>query len=431
MHRKIKYIIGVWIKRSLLLVVLGLIIWANVIRLKDNNFSNHEKAIDYGLIKDDDKLINPVITAIFYAGKNNSKTDIYTYFNHSGNYKKQNIKMVIVPKKLSTYSKEVVEKLYEEINHNNKINKVLLVYDKDTQNDIKLHKKMLLHIMGAQNVQETPISQQILNGEKNVEAYLNEQQNLVVFLADLDKGLNDKDSDFLTGEAVFFAQQHHYQIKVFDIIDTQLAKALDKDYETLYPLETMKAEPLLAKQKRNLKRYKHHYWHVLQNYFELNLLQISQNLDDAVMPTRSEENYRLYDRGRLVLKAYDENYLEIFEKMEMQENSGIAYLLSDAIKSLVSQGLAAKSKFFKIYLLTDLEKVYQEKDTMLMSYLDEDDGIYVEYKNHSALIVADDRPDNPEDLAKAVRDKAGIPDEIADEKIDYYRFKTVEMNYGD
>lgn len=69
MHRKIKYLIGVWIKRSLLLVVLGLIIWANVIRLKDNNFSNHEKAIDYGLIKDDDKLINPVITAIFYAGK--------------------------------------------------------------------------------------------------------------------------------------------------------------------------------------------------------------------------------------------------------------------------------------------------------------------------------------------------------------------------
>ena len=105
--------------------------------------------------------------------------------------------------------------------------------------------------------------------------------------------------------------------------------------------------------------------------------------------------------------------------------------MSDAIKSLVSQGLVAKSKFFKIYLLTDLEKVYQEKDTMLMSYLDEDDGIYVEYKNHSALIVADDRPDNPEDLAKAVRDKAGIPDEIADEKIDYYRFKTVEMNYGD
>ena len=431
MRRNVKFLIGVWIKRLLLLTVLGLIVWANVIRLKDNNFSNHEKAIDYGLIKDDDKLINPVIAAIFYAGKNNNKSDISTYFNHSGNYKKQNIKMVIVPKKLAAYSKEVVEKLYEEINLNNQINKVLLVYDKDTKNDIKLHKKMLLQIMGAQNVQETPISQQSLTGEKKVEEYLSEPQNLVVFLADLDKGLNDKNSDFLTGEAVFFAQQHHYQINVFDIIDTQLAKALDKDYETLYPLETMKAEPLLAKQKRNLKRYKRHYWHLLQNYFELNLLQMSQDLDDAVMPLRSEENYRLYDRGRLVLKAYDENYLEIFEKAEMRENLGIAYLVSDAIKSLVSRGLAFKTKFFKIYLLTDLEPVHQEKDTMLMSYLDEDDGIYAEYKNHSALLVADDRPDNPEDLAKAVRHKAGIPDETADEKIDYYRFKTVEMNYGD
>ncbi|MCI7420379.1 MAG: hypothetical protein MSS98_01765 [Alphaproteobacteria bacterium] len=431
MRRNVKFLIGVWIKRLLLLTVLGLIVWANVIRLKDNNFSNHEKAIDYGLIKDDDKLINPVIAAIFYAGKNNNKSDISTYFNHSGNYKKQNIKMVIVPKKLAAYSKEVVEKLYEEINLNNQINKVLLVYDKDTKNDIKLHKKMLLQIMGAQNVQETPISQQSLTGEKKVEEYLSEPQNLVVFLADLDKGLNDKNSDFLTGEAVFFAQQHHYQINVFDIIDTQLAKALDKDYETLYPLETMKAEPLLAKQKRNLKRYKRHYWHLLKNYFELNLLQMSQDLDDAVMPLRSEENYRLYDRGRLVLKAYDENYLEIFEKAEMRENLGIAYLVSDAIKSLVSRGLAFKAKFFKIYLLTDLEPVHQEKDTMLMSYLDEDDGIYAEYKNYSALLVADDRPDNPEDLAKAVRHKAGIPDETADEKIDYYRFKTVEMNYGD
>ena len=196
MRRNVKFLIGVWIKRLLLLTVLGLIVWANVIRLKDNNFSNHEKAIDYGLIKDDDKLINPVIAAIFYAGKNNNKSDISTYFNHSGNYKKQNIKMVIVPKKLAAYSKEVVEKLYEEINLNNQINKVLLVYDKDTKNDIKLHKKMLLQIMGAQNVQETPISQQSLTGEKKVEEYLSEPQNLVVFLADLDKGLNDKNSDF-------------------------------------------------------------------------------------------------------------------------------------------------------------------------------------------------------------------------------------------
>lgn len=430
MRHRTKYLIRVWLNRILILLVLGLIVRANVVRLRDNDYSNYEKVIDYGRIKDEDRLIRPVIAAIFYKGKNNIKTSLTTYFNHSDNYKKQNVKMVVVPRQLTTYSAEVVEKLYEEIRYNNKLERVLLVYDKENKADVAAHKKMLTQVMNVQKVEEIAVDAQSLSGEKQIETYLNTSLALVVFLADLDKGLTEENSDFLAEEAVYFAQKNFYQMNVFDVIDTQLAKALDKDYETMYPLETMKDEPRLAKQKRNLERYKHHHWHVLSNYFELNLLRLAQG-GEAVMPVHSEENYRLYDRGRLVLKAFDENYVEIFEKAELQENKGIAFLISDAVKNLVDSGCAGRAKYFKIYLLTDFEPVKLEKDTMLMSYLDQDDSVYAEHQDKKAVLVADDRPDNPEDLSNEVRKKAQIPENIPDEDIKFYRFKTVEMKYGD
>lgn len=431
MHHRTKLLLKIWIKRLFYLIILSLIVWANINRLRDNSYSNYEKVIDFGRIKDEDKLVKPIIAAIFYNGKNTRKNTISTYLAHTDNYKKQNIQMIIVPKKISSYSAEVVEKLYEAIKQNNSFQRVLLVYDKDAKNDIKQHKKMLQQIINVTNITENPISQQTLTSENKIEEYLNTPQTLVIFLADLDKGLNEENSEFLTAEAAFFAQKHKYQINVFDIIDTQLAQTLDKDYSALYPLETIKEEPVLAKQKRNLQRYKKHYWHLLQNYFELNLLKTAQGFDDTVMPIRSEENYRLYDRGRLILKAYDENYIEIFEQAEMQENKGIAALVSDTVKKLAAAGKIAKAKYFKLYLLTDFEAIKQQPDTMLMSHLDEDDGLYGEYKGKSAILVADDRPDNPEDLAPTLRQKAKIPDLVPEKDIKFYRFKTVEMKYGD
>ena len=430
MRQRTKLLIKLWLNRFLWCCVLGLIIWINALRLQDNNYSNYEKVIDYGRIKDADNLVRPVIAAIFYAGKNNTKTSLSTYFNHSNNYKKQNVKMVVVPQNITSYSAEVIEKLYEEIRNNNKIKKVLLIYDKDDKNDVNAHKKILKQVMDVSEINENPVSQYNLNSEKTIDIYLKSTDNLVIFLADLDKGLNENNSNFLTGEAVYFAQKYHYQINVFDIVDTQLAKALDKDYETLYPLQTMKDEPLLAKQKRNLERFKHHYWHLLRNYFELNLIQISQG-DAPILPLRTEENYRLYDRGRLVLKAFDKNYIEIFEQIEMQENKGIIMLLLDAIRHLVTSGKNKDAQYFKIYFLTDLEYIEQEKGTMLMSYLDQDDGIYAVYKDKYSLLVADDRPDNPEDLATTVQTKAKIGKDIPEEKINFYKFKTLEINYED
>ena len=323
-----------------------------------------------------------------------------------------------------------IKKLYEEIKNNNRLQKVLLVYDKDKKNDVRAHKKMLQQVIDVAEIEEIALQEKNFKSEQKIDEFLTEAESMVVFLADLDKGLVDEESDFLTAEAVYFAQKHFYQMNVFDIIDTKLAKSLDKDYETLYPLQTIKNEPLLDKQKRNLERFKQHYWHLLSNYLELNLFQLTNGLGD-VFPPKTEENYRLYDRGRLVLKAYDEDYVEIFEKAEMQENRGVALLLLDAVKKLVEAGKANQARYFKLYVLTDLEFIKQNSDTMLMSYLEQDDGIFVKYKDKSALLVADDRPDNPEDLSSVVRQKAQIPADVDDENLDFYRFKTVEMEYGD
>ncbi len=430
MHRRTKILIKIWGNRLLLAIVAALIVWANVRRLHDNVYSNYEKIIDFGRIKDDDALVKPAIAAIFYAGKKQTNSSLSTYFNHSDNYKKQNVKLIVVPRKVTSYSDEVIKKLYEEIKNNNRLQKVLLVYDKDKKNDVRAHKKMLQQVIDVAEIEEIALQEKNFKSEQKIDEFLTEAESMVVFLADLDKGLVDEESDFLTAEAVYFAQKHFYQMNVFDIIDTKLAKSLDKDYETLYPLQTIKNEPLLDKQKRNLERFKQHYWHLLSNYLELNLFQLTNGLGD-VFPPKTEENYRLYDRGRLVLKAYDEDYVEIFEKAEMQENRGVALLLLDAVKKLVEAGKASQARYFKLYVLTDLEFIKQNSDTMLMSYLEQDDGIFVKYKDKSALLVADDRPDNPEDLSSVVRQKAQIPADVDDENLDFYRFKTVEMEYGD
>lgn len=430
MHSRTKILIKIWGNRLLLAIVAALIVWANVRRLHDNVYSNYEKIIDFGRIKDDDALVKPAIAAIFYAGKKQTNSSLSTYFNHSDNYKKQNVKLIVVPRKVTSYSDEVIKKLYEEIKNNNRLQKVLLVYDKDKKNDVRAHKKMLQQVIDVAEIEEIALQEKNFKSEQKIDEFLTEAESMVVFLADLDKGLVDEESDFLTAEAVYFAQKHFYQMNVFDIIDTKLAKLLDKDYETLYPLQTIKNEPLLDKQKRNLERFKQHYWHLLSNYLELNLFQLTNGLGD-VFPPKTEENYRLYDRGRLVLKAYDEDYVEIFEKAEMQENRGVALLLLDAVKKLVEAGKANQARYFKLYVLTDLEFIKQSSDTMLMSYLEQDDGIFVKYKDKSALLVADDRPDNPEDLSSVVRQKAQIPADVDDENLDFYRFKTVEMEYGD
>lgn len=428
MHRKTKLLIKIWCRRFIYLCILGLLVWANYLSLRNDVFSNYEKAVDYGRMNDEDKLVEPVIAAIFYAGKNEDKGQISSYFNHSDNYKRRDVKMVVVPKKLEEHSVAVVEKLYEEIGANNEINRVLLVYMQG--DDVVSHQKMLREVMQAKKIRVLKVSEESLAGEEIVKEYLNKKKDLIVMLADLAKGIGQEDSDFLTDEAIYFAQKKHYKMNVFDVIDTQIAKAVEKDYEAMYPIDVLQKEPLLLKQKRNLERYLRHHGHDLISYFELNLLRFAQKQKEE-LPLQNDENYRLYDRGRIVMKAYDENFLQVFEVAKLQQNDGIIVSVINAVRDLEVSGKADKAQFFKIYLLTDMEEIKKDKDTMLMSYLDQDDGVYAEYKEKSALLVADDRPDNPEDLTGVLRQKAAITLNTAEEDIHFYKFKTVEIEYGD
>lgn len=426
MRQRTKVRIKLWANRFLFSFLIALIVWANIIRLQDNVYSNYEKAADYGSIKEVKRSIDPIIAAVFYADKNGTRGNVSTYFNHADNYKKKNVKMVIVPKKVTKYASAVIEKLYEEIRKHNVIQNVILVHDEYA--DVRRHRKILNQVMDVKNIHDYFLSDDNLAGEKEIEKYLNTQDNVVVLLADLNKGLEQEDSDFLVQEAVFWAQKYFYQMQVFDIIDTHMAKALDKDYASLIPL-TGKDEPMVVKQKENLERYKERYWRDLTGYFEGNFVQLATG-NEALLPQKNEDNYRLYDRGSLVVKVYDEEYNEIFETVKFEQQNGLIVSVADAARDFVAQQNYEKAAFLKMYLLTDKELINWDKNTMLMSYLDQDDGVFARYKKYTALLVADDRPDDPEDLVVVLRKKAHIPEDVPDEDIHFYKFKTVEIEYG-
>ena len=59
MRLRTKYLIKNWAVKALWLMFGGFVIWANIAKLRNNDYSNYEKVIDYGRIKDEDKLIRP------------------------------------------------------------------------------------------------------------------------------------------------------------------------------------------------------------------------------------------------------------------------------------------------------------------------------------------------------------------------------------
>ena len=146
------------------------------------------------------------------------------------NYKKQNVKIVVVPKKVNSFSLSVIEKLYDEIKKHNKINNVVLVHGID--GDIVKHRNILNSIMGVKNVKEYQKTEQNILSDENIKRYLNEKGNMLIVLADLAK--KDKDDLNLVNEVVDFAQKKFYHLKVFDVIDTQFAKSIDKDYDNIF-----------------------------------------------------------------------------------------------------------------------------------------------------------------------------------------------------
>ena len=80
-------------------------------------------------------------------------------------------------------------------------------------------------------------------------------------------------------------------------------------------------------------------------------------------------------------------------------------------------------------MLTDLEKIEKAENEPLVNHLETDDGVYVQYQRRSALMAADERPADEEGLMAALRARGRIPEEASAAQIEFYRFKTVEINY--
>lgn len=419
MRRKTKILLKTWIKRFFYITVIILLCAINIHRLNNNFYPNHEQITDFGSIKEGEKPITPIIAAIFYKGKNNNELQISTYFNHSENYKRKNIKMMVIPEDITSDSSDVIKKLYEEIIKNNTYDKALLVYENNE--NIDKHKNLINKKMKIYDIKECFLTQNNIQNEPLIDKYLTQDKSIVIFLANLDKINYNIKEKFLAEEVIYFAQKYFYQINVFDIIDTQLAQQLDKDYGTIYPFETIANETNLEKQKRNLAHYKNLYWRDITSYFELNLANFKNNLS-PLYPEKNDDNHRLYDRGRVLIKAYDEDYFEIFERTEDNKKQAVIISVINIAKKLKN---IHNAKYFKIYLLTNLEPISDN----VIGELDYDDGIAIKYQGRYTYMISKDRPDNPYDIVDLIKKKANINTNIENNFIEFYKFKTEELPY--
>lgn len=409
-------------KYFLVVLFLATLIWANVARLKNNLYANYEKIVDYGRVREKEEEVNPVMAAIFYDDKVSVDKNISTYFNHYDNYKKKNVKIVVISKEIKKESKLIIKKLFAEIHKNNKVTSIVLVNDNENDN-LQQHIQILKKVMQTKNIEQLVLTEDDLSAEKLIEDYLGQPDKMIVMLTDITSVNRKHGSDFLLEEVLYFAQKNSYHMEVFDVVDTQIARAMEKDYSSLLLLTDRRDLPQAEVQKNNLELYAQNYKEKLFGYFKQNL-----NTDkNYVWPKKTTENYRLFDRGRIYVRVFDEELSELFARKNLRQNSVIVSLIEIAKKTALKTNVK-KIKYIKIYLLTDLEEIHKDKDTLLISYLDQDDGVMAEYKNRQALLCADERPDDPTEIIPVLRQRGEISADVPEHLLHFYKFKTVEMN---
>lgn len=410
-----------WLVRLGMVIALFLLCYVNVRRLNNNIYSNYERAVDYGRVRENKEIIEPIIAAVFYQGAEEEKKAVSTYFDRSDNYKRQNVKIVAVPYKMSENSLPIAEKLYEEISKHNDIKKIVLVAN--GKEGVGAHKKLLRKIMKVDDLQVLSTDEADVSVEDKIESYLRQEGNVTVVLADLNKISNGTNDDFLIGEVIWLAQKYAYNVNVFDALDTQIAKSADKGYEALFSPAISGEEPLLKKQQRNLQKYITQYKDLLLKYFKQNLLLGLEK--ETIWPAKSSQTYRLYDRGVVYARFFGEDGKELFARAKVGKNKGVIVSLVELARKAAHK-ISKPIKYYKIYLLTDFEPLEWQGDE-LTSYLEEDDGVYIQYKDRKALMVADERPQNPDDWLKFLYLRASVPENANKQDIKLFKFKTVEI----
>jgi hypothetical protein len=149
---------------------------------------------------------------------------------------------------------------------------------------------------------------------------------------------------------------------------------------------------------------------------------------EAIWPDKTPETYRLFDRGTVYIRFFGNGNKEVFSRAKIGKNKGIIVAIVELARKAVAKKIQPISAY-KIYLLTELEKIEKDINSPLINYLETDDGVYVQYKRRSALMTADERPDEEAALMAAIRNRIKLPDEVDDAQLEFYRFKTVEMEH--
>lgn len=417
---KTRKILKKWIRRTLIAVFSCGFICINIYRFNHNIYANYEKAVDYGRVREVKEVINPIMAAVFYAGKNQNKTNLASYISHIDNYRTQNVKMLLVPDKMTAETQQIIEKLYSKIGKHNKISYIILIHNPET--DIKAHTQLLQQAFATKEIEAIDITQNISEIEKDIDKFMQENESLAVFTADLNASV----TDLALNEALYFAQKNHYKIHMFDKVDTQLAQALENDYAAWFENIDKQQESLLAQQKSNLGTYVRHYGNDIDYYFRKNL-QLSPE-EDTVWPQKKEKNYRLFDRGYVYARFFTTENKEIFSRAKIGKNKGVIVgIIEIARKAAVK--ITQPIESYKIYLLTDLEKISSNNNRSLVKHLETDDGVYIQYRGKRALFAADERAQDTATLIDMLRQRAQIADDVAIENLEFYKFKTVEITH--
>ncbi len=403
-----------WGIRFFWLIVAALVVWVNYNRFYHNNFANYEKAVDYGRVREDKEIIRPVIAAVFYQTEQTKSKTLSGYLSRWKTNNLKNPKILIVPKTVTGSNLMEILKLYHDIKQSATFKSIIFIGNPEA------HKHLLEHNFGAK-VRLPKLPDKDIFPEQEIDEFLQKEGNLVVFGADFYG--DDKDNS-LINEAVYLAQKHTYKVRIFDEIDTQLAQALEDNYASWF--ENGNEVNELQRQKKNLQEYINHYGRDIIQYFTMNLELVDGN--DAIWPDKTPETYRLFDRGTVYIRFFGAANKEVFSRAKIGKNKGIIVAIVELARKAVAKKIQPITAY-KIYLLTELEKIEKDINLPLINYLETDDGVYVQYKGRSALMAADERPDGEAALMTAIRNRIKIPDEVDGAQMEFYRFKTVEIEH--
>lgn len=424
MNKKTKNIIKKALKIAIFLAMIAGIVWINALKLQDETLSNYEKITDVETKDYYTNPITPVIAALFYEDENAG----YGYSLKSNNSvsRKENIRMSVVPKEVNSFNRPVIEKLYEEIPNKSKFKEIFIIFAEEK--NAKAHSELIKRKFSEAKITRIKIGKKNSIDENEISAHLKDNTKLVVFLANLDRGLNSTKSDRLANVAVFFAQKNNYQMNVFDIVDEYIATALATGEDYIYDMNRAGDTNSLAKQKENLERFLLRHRAEILHYFALNL-ERSMQKKNVELPEKTNKNYRLFDRGAIYIKVHNKDYAQVFEELKLNQDESIISVIANSTKHIVESSRGLSGKYFHIYLLTEMEQIRGENEDVMMNYIEPDDGLYVSYKKQAGLLLASDKPSDAKAIIAKLRATAQIRDNVKNSDLSFYRFKYVEMQY--